>query len=80
MTNQQLFQFKDVSSIIGKKFSYILMKTKLEMQLCDGKEVVVMRVMMAGYDDSDKQVFLVSGCPCPPCKPASATAEFDKLL
>jgi hypothetical protein len=79
MTNDQKFYFKDVQSIIGKKFSYILMSTKLEMQRCDGREVVVMKVMMAGYDESNTQVFLVSGCPCPPCKPA-VNADIDLLL
>jgi hypothetical protein len=79
MTNDQMFYFKDVDAIIGKRFKYVMMRTKLEMQNCDGREVVVMKVMMAGFDENNKQVFLVSGCPCPPCKPA-VTADLDRLF
>ena len=79
MTNDQRFYFKDVQTIIGKKFSYILVSSKLEMQTCEGRSVVVMKVQMGGFDENDKQVFLLSGCPCPPCKPESA-ADFDRLL
>lgn len=79
MTNDQRFYFKDIQSIIGKKFHYILVSSKLEMQSCEGKEVMAVKVQMAGFDESNKQVFLVSGCPCPPCKPATSV-DFDRLF
>jgi hypothetical protein len=71
MTNDTRLYFKDVKSIIGQKFSYILVSSRLQRERLGDKEAITMVVEMEGFDENNKVMFKVSGCPCPPCKPVS---------
>ncbi len=69
MTNDTRFYFKDVEPIIGKKFAYILANSRLEKQSINGREFITVLVDLEGYDENNRMVFRIAGCPYPPCKP-----------
>lgn len=72
MTNDVRYYFKDLEAMFGKKPAYILVSSTLQNQDFDGKRVITVSVEMSGYDENNRIMFKMPGCPVPPCKTAHA--------